>query len=291
MKKYLVMVIAVMAITGLMVLPAFAGNPKLVVKDSTGNNTVFEVDDAGAAYINSSQAHAQLFLSAASDQVANGGQKPMVIFKRSRGSFGATTAVQNGDSLGQFLMSGATGANTFDATRRIFEVLATENWTPTAGGYEFAFYTRPNGSMSTPQLVTSFTQDRKLVMWNGAYSDGAAWYPGSSREYKENIQDLSAARALDAVRNLNPVTYNYKAIPEQKHVGFIAEDVPDLVALNGRKALSPLDIIAVLTKVVQEQDKTIAELSKKLNNLESQVARIKSRDVYGSVDTSVTSGK
>lgn len=36
-------------------------------------------------------------------------------------------------------------------------------------------------------------------------------------------------------------------------MGFIAEDVPDLVATPNRKSLSPMDIVAVLTKVVQEQ--------------------------------------
>jgi len=57
-------------------------------------------------------------------------------------------------------------------------------------------------------------------------------------------------------------------------VGFIAEDVPDLVATKDRKALSPMDIVAVLTRVVQEQQKTveaqqgsIAELAAKLEAL------------------------
>ena len=36
-------------------------------------------------------------------------------------------------------------------------------------------------------------------------------------------------------------------------MGFIAEDVPDLVATKDRKGLSPMDIVAVLTKVLQEQ--------------------------------------
>jgi hypothetical protein len=61
-------------------------------------------------------------------------------------------------------------------------------------------------------------------------------------------------------------------------VGFIAEDVPDLVATKDRKGLSPMDIVAVLTKVVQEQQKTaedqkkiIAELSRKVDDLQKEV--------------------
>ena len=54
---------------------------------------------------------------------------------------------------------------------------------------------------------------------------------------------------------MNPVKYNYKADKAEKYVGFIAEEVPELVAMNDRKSLSPMDIVAVLTKVVQEQQK------------------------------------
>jgi hypothetical protein len=57
---------------------------------------------------------------------------------------------------------------------------------------------------------------------------------------------------------------------QDKHVGFIAEDVPDLVATPDRKALSPMDIVALLTKVVQEQQKTIAELTEKVSRLEQR---------------------
>ena len=51
-------------------------------------------------------------------------------------------------------------------------------------------------------------------------------------------------------------------------MGFIAEDVPDLVATKDRKALSPMDIVAVLTRVVKEQQKTIAALAAKIEALE-----------------------
>ncbi|MCK7574505.1 MAG: tail fiber domain-containing protein [Chromatiales bacterium] len=75
----------------------------------------------------------------------------------------------------------------------------------------------------------------------------------SSRKYKEHIEELALEDALKTIRNLNPVTFTYKAEPSEKHVGFIAEDVPDLVATKDRKGLSTMDIVAVMTKVVQEQ--------------------------------------
>jgi len=103
-----------------------------------------------------------------------------------------------------------------------------------------------------------------LHLSGGAYSDGSDWFPASSRELKENIESLSVEEAMNAVEYLNPVKYNYKKHKEETRVGFIAEDVPELVAINGRKNLSPMDILGVLTKVVQEQQKTISELKQEI---------------------------
>jgi hypothetical protein len=104
---------------------------------------------------------------------------------------------------------------------------------------------------------------------NGArVTVGGVWQDGSSRDFKDNIQSLSTEKALETMKNLTPVTYAYKLDPSEKHVGFIAEDVPDLVATQDRKHLSPMDIVAVLTKVVQEQNKMIEALSAKIDMLE-----------------------
>ena len=61
-------------------------------------------------------------------------------------------------------------------------------------------------------------------------------------------------------------------MPDQKHVGFVAEDVPDIVSMRDRKGLSAMDIVAVLTKVVQEksqiverQENMIVEMTEKLS--------------------------
>ncbi|MFN0109736.1 MAG: tail fiber domain-containing protein [Blastocatellia bacterium] len=104
---------------------------------------------------------------------------------------------------------------------------------------------------------------------NGAtLSAGGAWINGSSRVLKNDIRNLSTRDAFAALQQLTPVTFRYKTEPTQKHVGFIAEDVPDLVATTDRKGLSSMDIVAVLTKVVQEQQQTIAELKVKVEQLE-----------------------
>jgi hypothetical protein len=110
----------------------------------------------------------------------------------------------------------------------------------------------------------------KLDIVGGAYCNGTTWQNASSRELKENIKNLQTADAIDALNQLNPVRFNYKTDLSEEFVGFIAEDVPELVATKGRKGLSPMDIVAVLTKVVQEQQKTITELKAEIKDIKNQ---------------------
>jgi len=118
-----------------------------------------------------------------------------------------------------------------------------------------------------------------LQMGSGAYvSTGGVWINASSREYKTDIKQLTAEKAMEALIQLEPVEFTYKADQNERHVGFIAEDAPDLVAAKDRKGMSPMDVVAVLTKVVQEQQKvvqdqraTIAELSRRLAVVERGV--------------------
>ena len=94
---------------------------------------------------------------------------------------------------------------------------------------------------------------------------------GSSRELKQDIMPVNLAEAVEALNGLNPVKFRYKAHPSDEIMGFIAEDVPDLVATESRKTTSPMDVVAILTKVVQEQERTISELKYKLDALETEV--------------------
>ncbi|HUP47284.1 MAG TPA: tail fiber domain-containing protein [Thermoanaerobaculia bacterium] len=105
---------------------------------------------------------------------------------------------------------------------------------------------------------------------SGAHlTSGGVWTNASSRDSKQDVSTLDAREAMETLHGLSPVKYAYKAAPQERHAGFIAEDVPDLVATADRKGLSPMDIVAVLTKVVQEQQKTIDELSARLEKLEA----------------------
>jgi len=130
----------------------------------------------------------------------------------------------------------------------------------------FRFFT---GGFWVMRLNNRGTTPNLLEMSNGAVlTSGGNWTNSSSLAMKDNVNALSASEAFAAFQSLNPVTFTYKVNPVESHVGFIAEDVPDLVATNERKGLAPMDLVAVLKRVVQEQQKTIDGLVEKVSALE-----------------------
>ncbi|HKO57900.1 MAG TPA: tail fiber domain-containing protein [Thermoanaerobaculia bacterium] len=113
---------------------------------------------------------------------------------------------------------------------------------------------------------------------NGAFlSSGGAWTNASSRDLKDDIHALDGRVAEETLGRLEPVTFRYKNAPAEAHVGFIAEDVPDLVAVEGRKGLSAMDIVAVLTRVVQDQQKTMQEQQKTIDALAAKVEQLEKK--------------
>jgi hypothetical protein len=103
--------------------------------------------------------------------------------------------------------------------------------------------------------------EHPLEMISGAHvTTGGVWTNSSSREKKENIEELSVDEALAALAALQPVQFNYRNDAQENYVGFIAEDVPELVATANRKGVSTMDIVAVLTRVIQAQQQQIEAL-------------------------------
>jgi len=97
---------------------------------------------------------------------------------------------------------------------------------------------------------------------------------GSSRSIKNQIHDLGLNQAIDALLALQPVMFKYNHSPQQQSIGFIAEDVPDLVASASRKSLKPMDIVAVLTKVVQAQQQVVETQQAAINELSEKMDRL-----------------
>jgi hypothetical protein len=103
----------------------------------------------------------------------------------------------------------------------------------------------------------------RLYASGGVYVSGYFYY-SSSRDLKENITTLSTQKAKKILDGLNPVTFNFKGDTEKTTMGFIAEEVPQAVAANDQKAISPMEIVAVLTSVVKDQRKAISALQQQV---------------------------
>ncbi|HEV8433444.1 MAG TPA: tail fiber domain-containing protein [Thermoanaerobaculia bacterium] len=167
-----------------------------------------------------------------------------------------------------FELFDSTGA--FGTVGVILESLADDNTTLEPAFYNASRHVFFNGNIGIGVIAPTNPIQHSS---GAALTAGGVWTNASSRALKENITDLGADEAKAAFDQLAPVKYDYKVDPSEKHVGFIAEDVPELVAMKGHKSLSPLDIVAVLTKVVQEQQKTIDDLTSRLKKVEGEVQK------------------
>jgi hypothetical protein len=117
-----------------------------------------------------------------------------------------------------------------------------------------------------------------LHIANGAYcSKNGKWLDASSIQFKENIRGLTSNEAVDAMEQLRPVRFNYKVDTAEECLGFIAEEVPQLVASKGRKGLSPMNIAAVLTRVLQEQQKMVREQQETIMQLKAKIAELEKK--------------
>ena len=231
----------------LMVPADVSGADKLVVKDDSGITT-FKVQDGGS-------------ITSASKLLANGasyvGSAPMVLGQNT-GNRGIVITDKAAANPKRIYFGWNPGAS-FDYA----EIFALQE-----GVAYKNLILNPNGGYVG---IGTTSPSYPLQMGSGAYvSTGGVWTNASSREYKKDIKRLSTQKAIDTLKQLDPVEFAYKADSQEKHVGFIAEDAPELVATKDRKGMSSMDVVAVLTKVVQEQQTTIAELSRRLSVVEKR---------------------
>jgi Chaperone of endosialidase len=125
------------------------------------------------------------------------------------------------------------------------------------------------GTTSNTSVILGANNTKRVEITGTGVTVFGTFTNSSSRDYKDHITTLSTEEAMSALAGLQPVKFRYKEQTEE-NVGFIAEDVPDLVAVEGRKSIAPMDMIALLTKVVQEQQKMITRLDATVAKLEQQ---------------------
>ena len=224
------------------------GADKLIVKNGSGTTT-FKVEDNGAITSVSS-----LFTNGASPW----GSAPFVLGQNvgNRGIVITDKAASNPKNI--YIGWNVGSSHDYAEIFALQEGIAWKN----------LVFVPQGGNVG----IGTTSPSHPLQMGSGAYcSAGGVWTNASSREYKKEIKDLTTDEAVDTLKGLNPVKFSYRASSDERHVGFIAENVPKLVASKDRKGMSSMDVVAVLTKVVQEQQRTIAELSRKVANLENRI--------------------
>jgi hypothetical protein len=280
-RKSFISLLGLVFLMSLILTISAYGEDKLIVKDAQGQKSVFKVTDTGMTYCGITTpmpigASLVVGLGAGFQRFSDWyGDGANIEYGRARGTESSPTPVQNGDETGRFLFTGYDGTNRISSAR----FGGITDGTVSAGVVPQAIYFK-TGSNTTPterMRITSLgrvgigtTAPAYLLDVNGQARINGIVY-GSSRSLKDNIADLKSSEALEALKGLNPVKFTYKAEGSEKHIGFIAEDVPDLVAKNGRTGIDPMDVIAVLTKVVQQQQKTITKLAEKVADLEKEV--------------------
>ncbi|MCA9055298.1 MAG: tail fiber domain-containing protein, partial [Planctomycetaceae bacterium] len=101
------------------------------------------------------------------------------------------------------------------------------------------------------------------------------WTDASSRTHKEQIEPIDRETATMALQAFEPVTYQSKGdATGERYAGFIAEDVPDIVATTDRKGVAAIEVVAVVTKVVQEQQATIEAQKAEIDELKLRLEEI-----------------
>lgn len=116
---------------------------------------------------------------------------------------------------------------------------------------------------------TPFAGPSLWLYGNGHIEVRGTFVNSSSREMKENIQALDGAEALDVLQSLSPVKFNLKMdAGKSPQAGFIAEDVPELVGTESHRAIRPVNILAILTRIVQSQQASIERLERRLESIQ-----------------------
>jgi len=184
------------------------------------------------------------------------------------------------DGLTNLLVLSANNSDTSKVSDVGFQMINAKtglNWKFRTGLNGDAFVATKDLTGGAEFRITSATTDyHDATMEVGGVTvfENGHLVTASSRSLKTNIEPLDTQAAMNAFHQLQPVSYEYKAQKGEPVVGFIAEDVPDLVAMPSRKSFDSAEVVAVLTKVVQAQDKQLKIQEKKIKNLERMQKRL-----------------
>jgi len=126
--------------------------------------------------------------------------------------------------------------------------------------------------VNRPLLVIRNNVTTKAYIAANGDMFATSFNPTSSRTMKDRIVDLDAEKAQAAIRQLTPVEYVYKDdASAEPRLGFIAEDVPEIVANADRKTVPIMDVVALVTKVVKDQQQQIDDQRNVINKQQQAI--------------------
>jgi hypothetical protein len=120
-------------------------------------------------------------------------------------------------------------------------------------------------SFSVTKTITASETADTIALRNGSGQLVATgFFQASSRELKTNITPFTRS-ALDIIREVAVVSFNYKTDVINKHIGFIAEDTPEELSTRNKNVMDSNNTIGVLLKAIQELESKVKELEAKCN--------------------------
>ncbi len=131
---------------------------------------------------------------------------------------------------------------------------------------------------------------QKLTVYNGITTGTytiSGWQHISDKRLKTNIQKIPDA--LEKVSKINGVYFNWKSNIENRQVGFIAQDVedviPEIVSKNreGYYSISYGSVTPILVEAIKEQQQIIESQQSEIDQLKEMVNRL-IKDMVSQID-------
>ena len=283
-SRSIVSLLTIAAVSCFFATQVLAATPKLVVQDGSAN-TVFNVNDDGTTSFTGADANNAFSYKIIGHTGGSSHTQTATDLADSRLTVMAAEAIDYAPRLQmtgpQDVATGVRGWMIFDYGSGLYNlpnaqfVLRHFGGSPTDYANIMQAVGRDSISFPISKVGIGTTTPTHLIeLAGGAYSDGASWVNASSRALKKDIKEVTAEEAIQTVENLKPVSFVYKEGNQEMHVGFIAEDVPEMVATGDRKGLESMDIAAVLTKVVQEQQRLLKEQQEAMQQLQDKIVSL-----------------
>jgi len=96
---------------------------------------------------------------------------PVVILRKARGTQASPSAILSGDTIGVFGFRGYGATSFSSGSRAGIGALASENWTDSANGSLFGFFTTANGSTTFTYKMQLFGNGNLILQNGGTFTD------------------------------------------------------------------------------------------------------------------------